>query len=110
KLLEREQLRVEWINEGIHRLFEVSQLHVLIAFGEHGAFFRPREDGLYVAAGQRPAAKVFTDERLDFIGERNLFDLGDDREKLQHIIRALRRKQRHAQAEAALALHVNGEQ
>ena len=37
--LEREQVWVERINERVDRVFEVGQLHVLVAFGEHGAFF-----------------------------------------------------------------------
>ena len=53
---------------------------------------------------------MFADVRLDCIGERDLFDPSHDREKFKHIVRALRRKQRHAQAETALTLHVNGEQ
>ena len=55
-------------------------------------------------------AQVLADERRDRLGEGDLLDLGDHGEELDHVVRALRREQRDAQAEAALALHVDGQQ
>ena len=48
---------------------------------------RARQNRLDVTAGQRSIAQVLPNVGFDFVGERNLFDSGHDREEFEDIVR-----------------------
>src|SRR5437867_8058824 len=77
--------------------------------GKNGALFCSGQDRFDVAAGQRASADLFADEGDDFLGQRNLFDARYSGEQFDDVVRPLSGEERNAQAESALALHIDGE-
>lgn len=110
EFLQREEIGVERIDEGINGVAEVGELDVGVAQREDGALFGADENRLDVAAGEGARAELAADVGKRLGGEGDFFHAGDDGEKLDDFVGRLRGEERDAEAEAALAFEVDGEE